>query len=65
LIEFIFDGGIIEPDQVRLDDTELTDYRFLPPQQAMPLLSSNGRDRMSAALEAKRTGATLYRSAQA
>ncbi|MCH7229316.1 NUDIX hydrolase [Glycomyces sp. L485] len=62
LIVFVFDGGIIEPDRVRLCDDELDDYRFLAPDQALPLLSRNGRRRMPVALEAQRTGATLYRS---
>ncbi|MFC4335612.1 NUDIX domain-containing protein [Salininema proteolyticum] len=62
LIEFIFDGGVLEPGQVRLDDEELDEYRFLPQDRAMDLLSGNGRRRLTAALEARRTGVTLYRS---
>jgi 8-oxo-dGTP pyrophosphatase MutT (NUDIX family) len=62
LIMFLFDGGLIEPDQVRLNDGELEDYRFLTVDQAMPMLSSNGRRRLPVALEARRTGTTLYRS---
>lgn len=62
LIMFLFDGGVIEPDQVRLNDGELADFRFLTPEQAIPLLSSNGRRRLPVALEALKTGTTLYRS---
>ncbi|MFC3492991.1 NUDIX domain-containing protein [Glycomyces rhizosphaerae] len=62
LIVFIFDGGVIEPDQIRLDPGELDEYRFLEPDQALPLLSVNEQKRMTVALEARRTGATRYLS---
>jgi 8-oxo-dGTP diphosphatase len=65
LIMFLFDGGVIEPGQVRLNDGELDDFQFLSPEQAMPLLSSNGRRRLPVALEARRTKTTLYRSSTA
>ena len=62
LIEFIFDGGVVAPDQVRLGEDELDEHRFLPSEQAMTLLSVNGRKQLTAALEAKRSGTMLYQS---
>ncbi|WP_240192466.1 NUDIX hydrolase [Glycomyces sp. YM15] len=62
LIVFIFDGGTIDPARLRLDSDELSEFRFLPVEEALPLLSSNGRRRMPTALEAKRTGTTRYLS---
>lgn len=62
LIEFVFEGGMIEPDQVKLDNSELHECRFAPREQAMPLLSKDGQRRLTAALQAQQTGATLYRS---
>jgi 8-oxo-dGTP diphosphatase len=42
-IMFLFDRGAIEPDQICRNEGELEAFRFLTPEQAMPLLYSNGR----------------------
>ncbi|MDA1360850.1 NUDIX hydrolase [Glycomyces luteolus] len=62
LLVFIFDGGTIDADRIRLDDEELGEFRFLPTDEALRLLSANGRRRLPIALEAKRTGVTRYLS---
>jgi 8-oxo-dGTP pyrophosphatase MutT (NUDIX family) len=62
LLVFIFDGGTLDPEQIRLDRDELVEFRFLPADEARRLLSANGQRRMPVALEAKRTGTTMYRS---
>lgn len=62
LIEFIFEGGTIEPDQILLDTSELDEHCFAPADQAMSLLSGDGQRRLAAAIKAQQTGTTLYRS---
>jgi 8-oxo-dGTP diphosphatase len=62
LLVFLFDGGTLDPAQIRLDDDELDEFRFLPVDQALELLSANGRRRLPIALEAKRTGTMRYLS---
>lgn len=62
LLVFLFDGGVIGPEQIRLDGDELDEFRFVPVEEALDLLSANGARRLPVALEAKRTGATRYLS---
>lgn len=60
LVEFIFDGGNVEPEQIRLEEAELDEYRFAPVEEALSLLSVHGRRQISAALRARRTGGLEY-----
>ncbi|MFG3339806.1 NUDIX domain-containing protein [Glycomyces sp. NPDC048151] len=62
LLVFLFDGGAIRPEQIRLDGDELDEFRFVPVDEALNLLSRSGRRRLPVALEAKRTGTTRYLS---
>jgi 8-oxo-dGTP diphosphatase len=62
LVGFIFDGGVVAREQLRLDHEELDDYRFLPPELAGPLMSKHGRRRLTTSLEAKRSGVLRYHS---
>ncbi|HET8684253.1 MAG TPA: NUDIX hydrolase, partial [Micromonosporaceae bacterium] len=60
---FIFDGGLLtaaHQAQIQLDDHELAQYRFCPPDQASRLLRTYVWQRVSAALTAAQDGTTSY-----
>jgi 8-oxo-dGTP diphosphatase len=63
-LQFVFAGGVLSPAQIasiRLPAAELSEYRFVPPDEALPLLSPpHLRRRVAACLRALRAGATLY-----
>ena len=63
-LQFIFYGGVLDPaliDRIRLQVEELSAFRFLPPQEAVALLSPNrlGR-RVPRALEALEQRTAVY-----
>ena len=61
---YLFDGGVIdEPDRIRLQSEELDDFRFLPPDDAVMLSMPLNKARIPMALEARRTGGTIYQPA--
>jgi 8-oxo-dGTP diphosphatase len=67
MVVFIFDGGTVfdgavEPDRITLDDHELDEFRFVPVEAALTLLSANDQRRLPIALEARLTGTTRYLS---
>jgi 8-oxo-dGTP pyrophosphatase MutT (NUDIX family) len=60
---FVFDGGVLtEPDiaAIRLQPEELDSYEFLPPADALDRLIPRLRRRVSAALQARAVGRTVY-----
>lgn len=58
---FIFDGGIIvDPDPIRLQEEELAEFDFFPPDLATSLFPEGHQERVALALEARRTGRTVY-----
>lgn len=61
MIKFVFEGGTVEPEQIRLEEAELDEYRFAEVEEALPLMTVHGRRWLTAALDARRTGSTHYR----
>jgi len=62
-LQFIFFGGILAENQIaniRLDDSELVDYRFASIVQALPLLSEKLQLRLPQCLAALKNGAAIY-----
>ena len=60
---FVFDGGVLTPPEIagiRLQETELDSYEFLPPDQALDRLIPRLRRRIDAALRAKAENRVLY-----
>jgi 8-oxo-dGTP diphosphatase len=58
---FLFDGGVIEdPDLIRLQAEELEKFDFFPPDQATLSFPEGHRERVELALEARRTGKSVY-----
>jgi 8-oxo-dGTP diphosphatase len=62
MLVFIFDGGTVKPDRIRLDGDEIDEFRFAPTEEALTLLAANDQRRLPIALEARRTGTTHYLS---
>lgn len=62
-LNFIFDGGTL-PDEliaaIRLPAKELTEYRFLEPDEALALLKRRLRKRVALCLELRNAGTTAY-----
>ncbi|HOU40612.1 MAG TPA: NUDIX hydrolase [Promineifilum sp.] len=62
-LSFIFDGGVLssaEVEAIRLPPKELSEYRFLPPEQAMALLNRRLARRVRRCLGARVSGTVLY-----
>ena len=60
---FVFDGGVLTPSEIaeiRLQETELDSYEFLPPADALNRLIPRLRRRVDAALRAKAENRVLY-----
>ena len=58
---FVFDGGVIEdPDLIRLQAEELEEFGFFPPDQATLSFLEGRQGLVELALEARRTGKTVY-----
>jgi 8-oxo-dGTP pyrophosphatase MutT (NUDIX family) len=58
---YLFDAGVIEnPDLIRLRATEIEGFGFYPPEQAVSRSGEFNRARLGLALEARRTGKTVY-----
>lgn len=61
---YLFDCGVIDdPDAIALQESELTEYRFLPAEQAVALLAGFNQPRVALAMEARSTGKTVYQPA--
>lgn len=62
-LNFIFYGGVLSPDEIaaiRLPEKELSEYRLLPPEGALALLTRRLSRRVRRCLAARDAGATLY-----
>lgn len=60
---FVFNGSLLTPEQqatIRLDNSELNDYRFCPPEHATQLLRPNVWRRTERALAALHDGTIKY-----
>lgn len=60
---FIFDGGTLTPptiSAIRLNPTELASYEFVPPPDLPARLIPRLTRRLLAAIDAQRTGRTVY-----
>ncbi|MFC6080390.1 NUDIX domain-containing protein [Sphaerisporangium aureirubrum] len=61
LIHFLFDCGEIPGDEgIILQEEELDDYRFFPPEEGAALLSPHFAKRLRASLTARAQGSTIY-----
>jgi 8-oxo-dGTP diphosphatase len=64
MIAFIFDGGeLADAAEIVLQESELDEFRFVPPSAVAEYLPPHMRVRVDAALRARDTGATVYLSA--
>lgn len=62
-VHFIFDGGQLNDHnltRIRLQTSELTDYQFAPPSEALPKLGEKLRKRVSAAIHLSTQGHLCY-----
>jgi 8-oxo-dGTP pyrophosphatase MutT (NUDIX family) len=63
LLAFVFDGGVLSTERVQtlsINDDELTDFQFLPPDEALALLPPRQRARAAQALMALGDGTPRY-----
>ncbi|MCR6489835.1 NUDIX hydrolase [Amycolatopsis sp. OK19-0408] len=60
LTNWLFDGGIVEPDQIRPDLAEVDEARFCTPADCHELLPPHMARRIDHCLEALRTRQPLY-----
>jgi 8-oxo-dGTP pyrophosphatase MutT (NUDIX family) len=61
--QFIFRGPVLTPTEIAniaLQESELSEYRFVLPNEAIPLLSTRLARLISVCLQAKEEGSTLY-----
>ncbi|MBB4932003.1 8-oxo-dGTP pyrophosphatase MutT (NUDIX family) [Lipingzhangella halophila] len=60
-VSLVFDCGIVDPGAtITLQESELDDYAFVPPDRAVALLFPPIAPRLSAALRARETGNAIY-----
>jgi 8-oxo-dGTP diphosphatase len=62
-IRYVFDGGILTDDQldrIVLPPDELTSWAYIPPEELFVMMSPRLMRRVTAALEARKTGVTVY-----
>lgn len=62
-LQFTFYGGTLteqQIEQIRLPEDELSEYRFLPVDETLPLLSPNIARRIGPSLQALKAGTALY-----
>jgi 8-oxo-dGTP pyrophosphatase MutT (NUDIX family) len=60
IINFVFDGGSMHGQRLRLAREELQECAFLDPAEAAARLPSNVAPRIAAAMTARRSGSTAY-----
>jgi 8-oxo-dGTP diphosphatase len=61
VVHFVFDGGLLADDApIRLQESELDDYRFVDPADLASYLPPIIGARVAAALSSRRTGTTAY-----
>lgn len=62
-VVFVFDGGELTDEQldtIELDPDEITAWAFLPPEELFVMTEPRLNRRVTAAIEAKAAGTTLY-----
>src|SRR3989338_4990718 len=62
-LKFVFLGGVLNENQIaeiKLQTEELEKYTFMPPQEAIPLLSSSLQKSLSACLDAIKNKTVAY-----
>ena len=62
-LKFVFSGGTLHEDQIaaiRLQTEELEKYTFMPPEEAMPLLSGSLQKSIPACLDAIKNKKVAY-----
>lgn len=62
-LKFVFSGGTLTEEQIaqiKLQTEELEKYTFIPPQEAVPLLSSSLQKSLPACLEAVKNKSVAY-----
>ncbi|HEX8870069.1 MAG TPA: hypothetical protein VF821_30685, partial [Lentzea sp.] len=58
---FVFEGGLItDPDEIRLQASELRSYEFVPPAEVPDRLIPRLARRVKEALRARESGETRY-----
>lgn len=61
IIYFLFDAGVLGREtEIRLQDAELDEHGFIDPDQVVTRVASYTAARVSAALSARASGATIY-----
>ena len=61
VVHFVFDGGLLADDApIRLQESELDDYRFVDPADLASYLPPIISARVAAALRSRSTGTTAY-----
>ena len=62
-LQFVFQGGTLDQEQIKsiiLQDTELSEYRFVTPEEAISLLDSNLALRLPSCLQALEQHTAFY-----
>lgn len=62
-LQFIFFGGVLTVEQIsniKLAEEEISEYKFLPLEKALPFLSEKLRERIPRCVEALKNGTALY-----
>ncbi len=62
-IRYVFDGGILSDEQldrIVLPPDELTSWAYIPPAELFVMMAPRLMRRVTAALEARQTGRTVY-----
>lgn len=62
-LQFIFYGGVLNQDEierVKISEDEISEYRFLKIEDALPLLRKNIKKRVPKILEAIKSNAGIY-----
>lgn len=63
IVAFLFDGGVLAPadiDQIRIQPTEVSSFKFVPLDEAEQLLDAEQFARVAAALKIRGTAETAY-----
>ena len=59
-LQFVFFGGVISQEKIRLDESEITAYQFLPIAKALSLLSTHSQRRIARCWKYLDSDLTLY-----
>jgi 8-oxo-dGTP diphosphatase len=57
---YVFDAGVVEPRHIRARAGEIAEFGFFAPEQAIDRCGEFNRARLGLAMEARRTGRTVY-----